>query len=263
MTNKVKKTGKAEQKSLNIVQLYPNLMNIYGDDGNAEVACRRAELYGYQVNLGAYNSIKDKKTLLAADLILGGGGQDSGQQAVQKDLAIIKDDLLKLAEDKVPMLMICGMYQLFGHYFRTKDGHKMDGIGLFDLTTVGGDKRLIGNVTIENDELGRLIGYENHSGVTKLHGDQAALGTIVKGYGNDGQGVSEGARRYNAIGTYLHGPVLPKNPRLADWLLGKAVEHRYGGTAKLIPVDDEAEKKLRQLDRVIEKARKIAANRPQ
>ena len=237
--------AKAKQTaSLNVVQLYPDQMNIYGDNGNAQIVCRRAELYGYRVKLSAYNSIADKDQLLAADIVLGGGGQDSGQRAILADLQKIKPDLLSLAEGKLPMLMICGLYQLFGYYFQTKDGDKLDGIGLFDITTVGGDKRLIGNVVI-----------------TTLGDGQAALGQVVQGCGNDGQGLDEGAVRYSAIGTYLHGPVLSKNPKLADWLILRAVERKFGD-AKLAPADDAARAELSKLGRLIDKAREVAKSRP-
>ena len=190
-------------KRLVVVQLYPDQMNIYGDNGNAQIVCRRAQLYGYEPRLLAYNSRTDLDNLLKADLVVGGGGQDSGQRAILADLAKIKNDLLSMAAEKVPMLMICGLYQLFGYYFRTKDGDKLDGIGLFDLVTNGSDRRLIGNAIVESDEFGELIGYENHSGITKLNDNQAALGQIVQGYGNDGSGSDEGAMRYCAVGTYL------------------------------------------------------------
>lgn len=252
----------AKSKSLNVVQLYSDRMNIYGDNGNVQVICRRAKLYGYEVQLSVYDSIDDRNVLLSADVVLGGGGQDSGQRAILADLGKIKADLLSLAESKLPMLMICGLYQLFGHYFQTKDGDRLDGIDLFDMTTVGGERRLIGNAVVDSDEFGELIGYENHSGVTVLGDNQAALGQVVQGYGNDGTGTSEGAMRYSVVGTYLHGPVLSKNPRLADWLILRAVERKFGVT-KLAPTDDEARVELNKLDKLIDQARAVAKSRPQ
>lgn len=252
----------AKSKSLNVVQLYPDRMNIYGDNGNVQVVCRRAKLYGYEVQLSVYDSIDDRNVLLSADVVLGGGGQDSGQRAILADLGKIKADLLSLAESKLPMLMICGLYQLFGHYFQTKDGDQLDGIGLFNMTTVGGERRLIGNAVVDSDEFGELIGYENHSGVTVLGDNQAALGQVVQGHGNDGTGTSEGAMRYSVVGTYLHGPVLSKNPRLADWLILRAVERKFGVT-KLAPTDDEARAELNKLDKLIDQARAVAKSRPQ
>lgn len=249
-------------RKLNIVQLFPEQMNIYGDDGNAQIVCRRAELHGFAPNLTVYNSAADGAVLDQADIILGGGGQDSGQRAILPELKKAKPQLLSLAHDKLPMLMICGLYQLFGHYFQTRDGDKLDGIGLFDLVTVGGDKRLIGNAIVDAGELGILIGYENHSGATILGDDQVALGRVVRGFGNDGTGLAEGALRYAAIGTYLHGPVLSKNPQLADWLISRAAERRYGDN-KLTPADDEAKKRLAEIGRLSDRARQIALTRPQ
>lgn len=250
------------KQQLVITQLYPNQMNIYGDNGNAQIIRRRAELYGYQTKMMAYNSYDDIDALTQADLILGGGGQDSGQRAILKDLQRIRPTLLSLAEGKVPMLMICGLYQLFGHYFMTRDGDKLDGISLFDMVTVGGDRRLIGNTVVDSEEFGELIGYENHSGITTLGDNQASLGQVVQGYGNDGNGVDEGAVRYAAVGTYLHGPVLSKNPRLADWLIMRAVERKFGKT-KLTPADETAQAELAKLDRFIDRARTVAKSRPQ
>lgn len=250
------------KRQLVITQLYPNQMNIYGDNGNAQIIRRRAELCGYQTKMMAYNSYDDIDALTQADLILGGGGQDSGQRAILKDLQRIRPTLLSLAEGKVPMLMICGLYQLFGYYFTTRDGDKLDGIGLFDMVTIGGNRRLIGNAVVDSEEFGKLIGYENHSGITTLGDNQANLGQVIQGYGNDGNGVDEGAVRYAAVGTYLHGPVLSKNPRLADWLILRATERKFGKT-KLTPADETAQAELAKLDRFIDRARTVAKSRPQ
>ena len=252
----------SKKRPLRVVQLYPRQMNIYGDNGNAQIICRRAELYGYDVELGAYNSIDDSKTLLSADIVLGGGGQDSGQRAIVNDLAKIKPELLRLAEDKVPMLMICGMYQLFGHYFETNQGDRLNGIGLFDMVTVGGDKRLIGNIVISNDQFGEILGYENHSGMTELGNSQSALGVVVSGYGNDSNGLNEGAIRYRTVGSYLHGPILAKNPKLADWIIVGAVERAFSDS-KLRVANEQCGKELAMLDESIKSARKVAKSRPQ
>ena len=237
-------------KRLVVVQLYPDQMNIYGDNGNAQIVCRRAQLYGYEPRLLAYNSRTDLDNLLKADLVVGGGGQDSGQRAILADLAKIKNGLLSMAAEKVP------------NYFRTKDGDKLDGIGLFDLVTNGSDRRLIGNAIVESDEFGELIGYENHSGITKLNDNQAALGQIVQGYGNDGSGSDEGAMRYCAVGTYLHGPVLAKNSRLTDWLILRAVDRKYGDD-KLRPADEDARARLKSIAKLEQLARDVAKTRPQ
>jgi len=252
-----------KRRQLNIVQLYPEQMNLYGDYGNTQIICRRAELYGYRVRLVSYNSAPDMANLVKADLILGGGGQDSGQRAILSDLVKLKSELPGMIEAGVPMLVICGLYQLMGHYFQTGDGDRLTGLGIFDAITVAGRKRLIGNAVVDaGDELGVLVGYENHSGRTDLGKEQAPLGLVIKGWGNDGAGKLEGAIKQVAIGTYLHGPVLAKSPRLADWLLAGASRRRYG-EAKLEPADGHAEKELARLERLSERARQIALTRPQ
>ncbi len=233
----------SEKKSLNILELYPAAMNLYGDSGNAEIMMRRAKLFGYNAKRTQYNSVADKDNLLTADIILGGGGQDSAQREIADDLAKIKYELRATVRE-VPTLVICGLYQLFGHYFESKDGDKLNGVDIFDAVTVGGDTRMIGNI-VESIELGitrgdakddalvKVYGYENHSGETRLLGDQAPFGMVEYGYGNTSEhgGVRwEGAITSdgNCIGTYMHGPVLSKNPLLADYLLSKAVQNKYG-----------------------------------
>lgn len=248
-------------KKLNIVQLYPAEMNIYGDFGNVQIIQKRAQLYGYQPKIMSYEPGVDLDILNKADIVLGGGGQDSGQRKIIDDLAKIKPTLLKLASDGAVMLMICGLYQLFGHYFESKDGDRMTGIGLFDMVTVGGDKRMIGNITINNDELGDLVGYENHSGVTTLADGQLALGRVVRGDGNDGRSGREGAIKYNVYGSYLHGPILSKNSQLADRLIQLAVRRKYGDE-RLSPASQQAIEVLHQLQLLTNEARTIAIKRP-
>jgi CobQ-like glutamine amidotransferase family enzyme len=159
---------------INILHLYPREMNIYGDWGNVLTLKRRLEWHGYAVNVLSYNpgDAFPKNT----DLILGGGGQDSGQDVIQKDLLQIGPYLCKLADDGVPMLMICGMYQLFGKFFKTQDGHLIKGIGLLNIETHAGPERLIGNIVTESAEFGKIIGYENHSGQTFLSHGVTPLG---------------------------------------------------------------------------------------
>lgn len=249
------------RRTLNIVQLYPNEMNIYGDFGNVQIVKKRVEWFGYDAELSSYEPGSDISILERADIILGGGGQDSGQRKILADLMKIKPTLLRLARDGLPMLMICGLYQLFGHYFQTKDGDKLAGIGLFDMVTIGSDKRMIGNIVIKNSELGELIGYENHSGITRLSDNQKPLGLVIGGDGNDGHSGYEGAVKYNVYGSYLHGPILSKNPILADKLIGLAVQRKYG-EAKLSPCDERAINSLRQVEDWVKQARLIAKQRP-
>jgi lipid II isoglutaminyl synthase (glutamine-hydrolysing) len=200
-------------------------MNIYGDWGNVLTLKRRAEWHGYSVELLQHHP--GKQLPKHVDLVVGGGGQDSGQTIVKDDLLHIGNDLHKLADAGTPMLMVCGLYQLFGRHFETQSGEKIPGIGIFKLETVAGDKRLIGNI-ITSSPFGELIGYENHSGLTVLDDDQPALGVVTKGDGNNLDDKTEGAIYRSVFGTYLHGSLLPKNPRMADALIEAATFKRYG-----------------------------------
>lgn len=236
-------------KTISILQLYPRDMNIYGDYGNALVLKRRLEWYGYDVRLLAYNQ---GDTFPAdVDIIVGGGGQDSGQNKIKADLISIAPKLHQLADDGVPMLMICGLYQLFGEFFKTSSGDIIEGIGLLDVQTYGSTERLIGNIIIESDEFGEIIGYENHSGQTQLGATALPLGTVRLGAGNNMSDGHEGARYKNVIGSYLHGSLLPKNPRVADFLITVAITRKYG-TFKHKSIDDQ----------FAHQARKVAATRP-
>ncbi|ROZ64696.1 glutamine amidotransferase [Kocuria soli] len=234
---------------IHLVQLYPRDMNIYGDWGNTLTLKRRLEKRGYAVQLTDYNP--GDSFPADADLFVGGGGQDSGQFRVMEDLQKIKPVMYELVADGVPMLAICGLYQLFGHEFRTIGGEVLPGIGIFDLTTVGGETRLIGNIVTESEKFGTIIGYENHSGLTRLADGQQPLGRVVSGDGNDGEDGTEGAVTNEVIGTYLHGSLLPKNPVLADHLIATAVRRRYSHET-LEPLNDT----------LSQKAREVARNRP-
>lgn len=236
-------------KTINILQLYPRDMNIYGDWGNTLVLKRRLEWHGYSVKLLSYNPGDTFPE--EVDIIVGGGGQDSGQSRIGQDLLLRGPKLKELAESGVPMLVICGLYQQFGHFFKTKDGEVIQGIGLLDVKTYGGNERLIGNIITENEDLGSLVGYENHSGQTFLGPDAVPLGKVIVGAGNNMKEGFEGARYKNVIGSYMHGSILPKNPALADYLIEKAVERKYG---EFTPEHID--------DRFAEKAREIAATRP-
>ena len=162
------------------------------------------------------------------DLIVGGGGQDSGQLVIQDDLQLAGRLLKELAEDGTPMLLICGLYQLFGRFFKTRTGSVIPGIGVLDVETHGTDERLIGNVKVSTAEFGEVLGYENHSGQTTLGPGVAPLGTVAKGTGNNSSDGQEGARYRNIVASYLHGSLLPKNPAIADFLIRTAVERKYG-----------------------------------
>ncbi|MEW6308385.1 MAG: glutamine amidotransferase [Bacillota bacterium] len=228
-----------------VCHLYPDFMNLYGDRGNVIVLQRRCQWHGLEPEL-VERSLADRGGFSGYDIIFMGGGQDKEQRAICADFQHMKGEALKEAvEDDVPLLAICGAYQLLGNYFRTAQGEELPGTGLFDAWTVAGSKRLIGNVVVKSDLSGQertLVGFENHSGQTFLGQGVRPLGTVVKGSGNNGSDRTEGAVYRHAIGTYLHGSVLPKNPWLADYLIGQALVRRYG-EAGLRTLDDELEER--------------------
>ncbi len=218
-------------------------MNIYGDSGNTLVLVQRTKWHGYTPELLSYNPgdiFPDD-----IDIIIGGGGQDSGQDKIQADLLLIADRLKALAENETPILLICGLYQLFGKFFKTQDGHVIKGIGLLDIETHAGPERLIGNITTQSKTFGDIIGYENHSGQTFLGRGVEPLGTVIKGAGNNGHDDTEGARYKNVLASYLHGSLLPKNPAIADFLIEKAVIKKFGEFTPTI-VDDRFAKLARE-----------------
>jgi CobQ-like glutamine amidotransferase family enzyme len=227
-------------KSLTILHLYPKEMNLYGDHGNILTLQKRCKWRGIKTTVISYEP--NKKLPKSPDLIFGGGGQDSGQVVIQNDLQKIAPHLKNWVENGVPTLVVCGLYQLFGNFFKTLDGDIIKGISVFNIKTLGGKERLIGNVIAASPRFGEIVGYENHSGRTYFESDLAPLGNIKKGAGNNGEDFEEGVIYKNAIGTYLHGPLLPKNPKIADFLLETALTRKYG-TTKLPKLNDTLEKK--------------------
>jgi hypothetical protein len=221
-----------------IAHLYPREMNIYGDLGNVIALRKRLEWRGYDVAVRPVD-VGVPFDFFEADIVFGGGGQDSGQLVIGEDLLARGAELRTLAASGVPMLVICGTYQLFGHGFTTMDGREIPGIDVFRARTVGSRTRMIGNIVVDSP-FGRLVGFENHSGQTTLEPGQEPLGSVANGYGNNPDGLFEGARSVNAIGTYMHGPVLPKNPALADQLIRAALARRHGDV-ELVRLDDVRE----------------------
>lgn len=236
-------------KSITIVQLYPEKMNIYGDYGNVLALIRRLEWHGYTPEVIEYN-VGDTFPK-NVDIIIGGGGQDSGQDEIHDDLLALGPTLQKLADDDVPMLLVCGLYQLFGAFFLTLEGKHLEGIGVLDVETHGTTERLIGNIVTQSSEFGDIIGYENHSGQTTLREKAQPLATVIKGAGNNSRDGHEGARYRNVIGTYLHGSLLPKNPRITEWLIETAVTKKYGEYSPNV-IDDL----------FVDLARQVAKDRP-
>ena len=228
---------------ISVAHLYPDYLNIYADRGNIAVFRRRAALRGHSLEVTAVEP-GDPLEPSAFDLVYVGGGQDREQALVAPDLARRGDDLLRAVETGTALLAVCGGYQLLGRGYRGRDGSSMPGAGLFPLETVAGERRLIGDVLLEVELDGMtttVAGFENHAGRTLLDPGATALGRVIAGHGNDGTSGLEGCRVAAAIGTYLHGPLLPRNPALADWLLARALEHA-GGDGALEPLDDELER---------------------
>lgn len=227
---------------ITLVHLYPREMSIYGDLGNTRCLAARIRRHGYDCVVHDHHPGMPWPE--QAHLLMGGGGQDSGQSRVQDDLEVNADRLRGLAADGVPMVMICGMYQMFGHAFITHDGVELPGLGILDVTTRGQSTRMIGGIVLDTD-FGQVVGFENHSGATVLGAGQAPFGRVVVGHGNNGTDGTEGARTHNVIGSYLHGPILPANPAVADALIAAAAELATGRPFEPEPLDDSLAEQAR------------------
>jgi CobQ-like glutamine amidotransferase family enzyme len=235
---------------LRVLWLYPDHMNIYADRGNIAVLERRCAWRDIRFSLATAGP-GERFDPAAHDLLYVGGGQDRDQAMVENDLVAAKRDAIAQALGRgAAMLAVCGGYQLLGHAYELPGGDSLPGLGLVDLRTVREPgKRLIGNVVIEAD-LGegprRLAGFENHGGRTYLGAGERPLGRVVSGFGNNGRDGREGIRRGRLIGTYLHGPLLPKNAWLADTLTGWALAARLGEEPPLAPLDDRFEERAHE-----------------
>lgn len=244
-----------------IAHLFPKQMNLYGDLGNIVALVQRLAWRGLRAEVVQVHP-GDRPNLSEVDLLFMGGGQDRGQRLVATHLVAMGESIREEIARGLAALVVCGGFQLFGHGFKTVQGDELPGISVFDAYTVGGKRRCIGNVVVdasevvktwkqEAEELGcdrittkwpsTLVGFENHSGLTTIRGETKVLGPLIRGYGNLGDGSGEGALKGHVVGTYLHGPVLPKNPHLADWLLMAAVARRYADASVLDPLDDTVE----------------------
>ena len=225
---------------LEIAHLFPDLLNLYGDRGNIRCMAMRLKWRGIDANMTEYR-LDDPIDFGGTDIILLGGGSDREQQLVCERLQKTREDFSRYAEDGGTVLAVCGGYQLMGHYYETKDG-RMEGLSLLDLYTVQDSPRLTGNIILKNESLPyEIVGFENHGGRTHL-GNVTPFGSVLYGFGNNGKDGREGAMYKNIIGTYLHGPLLPKNPHVCDLLLAKALDRKYG-ISGLSPLDDETERK--------------------
>jgi lipid II isoglutaminyl synthase (glutamine-hydrolysing) len=224
--------------------LYPDYLNIYADRGNIAVLARRAAWRGHELDVRTV-SVGEALEPGEHDLLYVGGGQDREQALVAEDLVAKADGVRAAVADGAAVLAVCGGYQLLGRSYRDLRGADLPGIGVFPLETVAGDERMIGDVLLECElEPGvvrTLAGFENHAGRTKLDPGAEPLGRVVAGFGNDGETGFEGCRVGRAVGTYLHGPLLPRNPWFADWILAQALAHRLGEPPEFEPLPDELE----------------------
>jgi len=232
--------------------LYPEYLNIYADRGNIAVLERRAAARGHSLALEPV-SVGTALEPGAHDLLYVGGGQDREQAMIAPDLASRHDAVRAAIDGGAALLAVCGGYQLLGRGYRGFHGEDMPGIGLLPLETVAGERRMIGDVLIECElepgEKRTLAGFENHAGRTHLDPGAEPLGRVLAGFGNDGESGFEGCRAGRVIGTYLHGPLLPRNAWLADWLLAQALAHRLGTdeAPRLEPLPDGLERRAHEV----------------
>ena len=230
---------------IKVGHLYPDYLNIYADRGNIAVLTRRAALRGHEVEIEPV-ALGDELGSGTYDLLYIGGGQDREQTLVAPDIAAKGDALRASVSDGTALLAVCGGYQLLGRGYWGRDGTFMPGAELFPHETVAGPTRMIGDVLLEAElEPGvrrTVAGFENHAGRTALDTGAEPLGRVLYGFGNDGESGYEGCRIGRALGTYLHGPLLPRNPWLADWLLAQALAHVTGSDpSALKPLADDVE----------------------
>lgn len=231
---------------IKICHLYPDLLDLYGDRGNIMTLTARSQWRGFETEVQRI-SLGEPLDFRTLDILFIGGGSDREQNILVQDLMQREKELRAAIEDGLVVLTICGGYQLLGQYYQTVDGTRIPGLGILDLWTVAGPKRLIGNVVVDcagtqfpSEGLSTLVGFENHSGKTFLGSGLLTLGKALHGNGNNGEDRGEGVRYKNVFGTYLHGPLLPKNPHFADLLLELALLRR-GISEPLERLDDQLE----------------------
>ncbi len=247
MKRKSNYTLDAKRYTLTIGWLYPELMNIYGDRGNITTLVKRCEWRGIKTQINYLNPGFSETELKSCGLLIMGGAQDRQQSIVNEDLKKKKKVLSELIENGTPGLYVCGGFQFLGKYYKEADGTMIDGLGIFDLYTENPGEnvpRLIGNIAIQssiiNHQSSIIVGFENHGGRTYLGKKIEPFGKVIRGFGNNGNDQTEGARYKNSFGTYMHGPILPKNPHFADYLLKLALEEKYG-EIELKELDDSLE----------------------
>ena len=223
-----------------IGHLYPDLLNLYGDTGNIKCLVKRCEWRGIEVEVKNFEC-DDVIEFSELDIVLLGGGPDYSQQLVCRKLQKDRKHFTEYVEHGGVVIAVCGGYQLLGHYYQTNQ-EKMEGLHILDIYTEQEEGRLVGDIILQSDLTQMpIVGFENHSGRTCIN-DHTPFGRVVHGYGNDGKSGYEGVVYKNVIGTYLHGPLLSKNPQITDWLIQRALERKYSKKISLQPLDDKLEK---------------------
>ncbi len=229
---------------LTVHHFYPDLLNTYGDVGNILALKHRCEKRGITLNINNV-SINDNLDLSPSDIIFIGGGQDFEQGIISKDLIKREEVLKEFIENNGTALCICGGYQLFGREYKKSDGETIKGLSILNIETIASSDRKIGNIVIKNEDMGEIfIGFENHSGKTYIN-NHTPLGKCLLGFGNNGEDMFEGVIYKNLIGTYIHGPFLPKNPYLTDRLISSALKNKYDDFKELKKLDSTYEDKCR------------------
>lgn len=225
--------------NITIGHLYPDLLNLYGDRGNIQCMKKRCEWRGIEVQVKEFQ-LEDSIDFSELDIVLLGGGSDREQSLVCERLQEIRGDFKSYVEDYGVVIAVCGGYQLLGEYYQTEE-ETIPGLHLVDLHTIQKPGRLIDNIVLQSDLFSMpVVGFENHGGRTYI-GSNQPFGRVLYGSGNDGESGYEGVVYKNVIGTYLHGPLLPKNPQVCDWLIAKAIERKTGKAEELSPLDDSQE----------------------
>ena len=226
---------------IRVGHLYPDYLNIYADRGNIAVLADRAARRGHELEVTAIG-VGEGVHAGEIDLYYVGGGQDREQALIAPDIAAKGPALHDAVAGGAAFLAVCGGYQLLGRYYRDRSGVELPGCSLLPLHTVAGEGRMIGDVLLECEWAGQtLAGFENHAGRTYLEDGAEPLGRVLAGFGNDGTSGYEGCKAGRVVGTYLHGPLLPRNPWFADWMLAEAAAHQLGDVPTFEPLDDELE----------------------
>ncbi|MBQ6380544.1 MAG: glutamine amidotransferase [Clostridia bacterium] len=226
--------------SINILHMFPDLLNLYGDKGNIECMRKRLQWRGIEAKLIKCTYDEPFLDFDKVDIIFLGGGSDREQKIVCSKLLEYRKQLKDYVEKGGVLVAVCGGYQLLGKYYALPD-EKIEGLSILDIYTEHGSPRLIGNIVLQNEDISQsIVGFENHGGRTFI-GSHTPLGKVVKGFGNTGQSGAEGVCYKNVVATYLHGPLLPKNPQLCDMILEKALTQKYPDFAGLEALDDTME----------------------